>query len=162
VGLDDAASEPVVEEEIGLAVGERGRNRLGGVESDGDVGDLVAECQEAVEHGLLADEVGGEQSGDGFVLDAREPGWPFHPLGERLAALVGEHVVGARPRPARLLARAQVAKLGEALGLGVPLALGGIPVDPAGPRHANEVVGARPSLPDEGQDDVREGCQRSG
>ena len=160
VGLDDAARQAVVEEQVALAAGDRGGDGLGGVESGGDVGDLLAQRQEAVEHRLLADEVGGEQADDRLVLDAGEAGRLLHPVGERLAALVGERVVGALARPARLLARAQVAERLEALRLGVPLAVGGVPVDPARPRHADEVVRARAALPDERQDDVREGCQR--
>ena len=160
MGLDDTAREAVVEEQVVLPAGDRGGDGLGGVESGGDVGDLLAQRPEAVEHCLLADEVGGEQSDDRLVLDAREAGRLLHPFGERIAALVGERVVGARTRPARLLVRPQVAERLEALGLGIPLAVCGVPVAPARPRHPDEIVRARAALPDEGQDDVREGCQR--
>ena len=160
MGLDDAAREAVVEEQVVLAAGDRRGDGLGGVESGGDVGELLAQRPEAVEHCLLADEVGGEQSGDRLVLDAREAGRLLHPFGERIAALVGERVVGARTRPARLLVRPQVAQLLETLRLGIPLAVCGVPVDPARPRHPDEIVRARAALPDQGQDDVREGCQR--
>ena len=64
-----------------------------------------------------------------------------------------EGFVRALSRPAERL---------EAFRLRVPLAVGGVPVDPARPRHPDEVVRARPALPDERQDDVREGCQRLG
>jgi hypothetical protein len=41
MGLDDAAGEAVVEEEVVLAAADRGGVGLGGAESSGDVGDLV-------------------------------------------------------------------------------------------------------------------------
>lgn len=154
MGLDDAAAEAVVEEEVALAAGDRHRDLLGGVKASCDVGDLAAQRPQAVEHGLLADDVGGEQAHDGLVLDAWEAGRLLHPGDERPAALVGEGVVGAGPRAAGLLAGGQVAKRLEALRLGVPLAVSGVPVDATLPSHADEVVGARPALPDEGQDGV--------
>ena len=79
--LDDAARQAVVEEQVALAAGDRGGDGLAGVDSGGDVGDLLAQRPEAVEHCLLADEVGGEQSDDRLVLDAREAGRLLHPFG---------------------------------------------------------------------------------
>jgi hypothetical protein len=150
----------VVQEQVVLAVGDRAGNGLGGVEPGGDVGDLIAQRQKAVQHSLLAHEVGREQSGDRLVLDAGEAGRLLHPVGERGAPLLREHVMGALPRAALLLARAQVAEGLEALGLRVPLAVRGVPVGPPCPRHPYEVVRARAVLADERQDHVREGCQR--
>jgi len=54
VGLDDAARQAVVEQRVALAAGDRGGDGLGGVEPGGDVGDLLAQRLEAVEHCLLA------------------------------------------------------------------------------------------------------------
>jgi hypothetical protein len=59
--LTDAARQAVVEQQVVLAAGDRGGDGLGGVESGGDVGDLLAQRPEAVEHCRLADEVSGEQ-----------------------------------------------------------------------------------------------------
>jgi mannose-6-phosphate isomerase-like protein (cupin superfamily) len=59
---------------------------LRGVESRGDFGDLLAQRPEAVQHGLVADEVGCHQPDDRVVLDAREAGRLPHPFGERGAA----------------------------------------------------------------------------
>src|SRR5919109_3259654 len=108
MGLDDAPGEAVVEEQVVRAAGDRPGDGLGGVESGADVGDLVAERPEALEHHLFADDVGGGQTDDRLVLYAGKAGRLFHPLGERGAAPVGEHVMRARPRLSGLLARAQV------------------------------------------------------
>ena len=56
-------------EQVLLTAGDRRGDGVGGVESGVDVGDLLAQRPEAVEHRLLADEVGGEQSDDRLVLD---------------------------------------------------------------------------------------------
>jgi hypothetical protein len=67
--------------------------------------------------------------------------------------------VRALARPTRLLARGEIAEPLEPLGLGVPLALREVGVDPTLPRHPHEVVRAGAAPPDEDEDDVREGSE---
>lgn len=162
VCLQDSSAEAVVEQQVLGAAGDGAGGSLGRVELGGELGDLPPQGSEAVEDRLLSDEVGGEQADDGLVLNSREAGGLVHPRGERRAALVGQRVVRARPGAARLLARAQQAQPREPLGLRVPLALGGLPVDPARPCHSDEIVRARPTPADKRQDDVREGGERVG
>ena len=162
VRLEDPPAELVVEHEVLRAAGDRGRCVLGGVELGRDRGDLFTQRPEALQHLVLGDEVSRQQPHDWFVLDPGEAGGLVHPRDKRFAALVGERVVRARPRPAGLRVRCEQPEPFEALGLGVELALSRVPVDPTRPRHTDEVVRARAAPSDQSQDDIGEGGERFG
>ncbi len=76
------------------------------------------------------------------------------PPAARRPARVGQRVVRAVVRAPRRALGVQEAELGQALGLGVPLAgRGGPDRVLALAHHAHEVVGARAALADQGQHD---------
>lgn len=156
MGLDDAAREPVVEEQIALAVREGRRHPHRDVDSREQVRDLVPQPPQAPEDGLVAHEIGGQQPDRRLHEDPREAGRLPHPLRERLPPLVRERVVRPGPRPPGLRPRPQVPELLEALRLGVPLALCEFGVYAALAGHPHEVVRAGPAATDEDEDDVGE------
>ena len=117
----------------------------------------LLERGQALEHVVVAAEIGGEHAHDGLVLDPRERGRLLQPLPERGQPLLRQLVLGALGRPARLLARAEVAEPLEPLRLRVPVALGGGPVEPAlRAHHPDEIVRAGAAPSDEDEHDVRE------
>lgn len=135
------------------------RHPFGDIDSCEQVGNLVAESPEALEHGVVPHEICGQQPDGRLHEDPREARRLAHPLRERLPSLAGEPVMRPGPRSPGLLSGRQVPELLEALGLRVPLALRELPVDPTLAGHAHEVVRTRPLAPDEDEDDVGEGSE---
>jgi hypothetical protein len=92
VRLHDSARQAVVEQQITLAVRDRARHRLGDVKAGQQVGDLVPERAQALEHGFFAGDIGREQPPRGLHLDAREASGLAHPVPQRLPPLIRERV----------------------------------------------------------------------
>ena len=130
--------------------------RLGLVEPRPQVGDVVAQRPDALARHLLAHEVGDQQPQQRLALDRREGDRRLRPRAQRLEPLVGQRVDRPLARLARLLARLEVAELGQPLGLDVVLAFARPVEDPAAPGHLQQVVRAHALAADEAEDLVRE------
>jgi hypothetical protein len=109
------------------AVGQLGHDALLGHAHGGErLFDLGAHRLQALVHVAGVDEVGGEQSHDRLVLDPRQRRRRPDPLGESVAPLFRQRVVGPLVRAPGRLVRLQVAVLGKPLRLRVPLARRGV------------------------------------
>ena len=118
--------------------------------------ELLAKDRDALPHGLLADEVRGQEANDALVEDPRKVHRLARPRTKSFASLRRQRVMRALPCPSRLLPRREIAEALEPLGLGVVLAVGGGGVHSSRPRHAHEIVRACSPLADEHEDRVRE------
>ena len=109
MGVDDPLRKPRVEPKCGRTVRERGCPPLGVLALAFEHVEVFSECIKALEQFPPIGVLGSEEADDRLVLDAREAGGRGQPGAQGVAALVGERVVRAGVRAARLLAGLQVA-----------------------------------------------------
>ena len=159
--LELEREKPLRIPEIRAEVGRTGREVVDdlacGVEVAAGLADLVAEGGQALQHCGGIRDVGGEQADDRLVLHAGQRCGRTDPVGDGVAALIGQPVDGSLPGAAGLLRALEVPESSEALGLGIPLARRCVPVDAAIPGAAAEIVGTRAAVADEHEDDEGEG-----
>jgi hypothetical protein len=148
--------KPEVQPQILPPVRQRLGDRFRVVKARGQLSDLDAQGRDALAHRPFADEIGGEDACDPFVVHARKRGRPCSPLAQGGEPLLRQRVVRPFARLARLLARAEIAEALQPLRLRVLLAGRAVGVDAAPVRHPDEVVRAGAAPSDKGKDPVRE------
>ena len=94
-----------------LPVRNRGGSCVGAVDECVELVELVSQRHDALPHGCLADEVGGEEAHDALVQDARVRHGRTGPGAEGVDSLLGQRVVRALVRAPRLLACREVPEL---------------------------------------------------
>lgn len=152
--MKETSGETVVQHEVLLAVRKRLRDVFRLVESSAQVRDLGAHSPQALEHGLVADEIRRKQPHDRLVVRPRIRCRLLHPFAERALPLLRQRVVRALPSDPLLFARPEVAQPLEPLRLRVVLAVGRARVDAASTPHPNEVVSSRAAVTNEDENDV--------
>jgi hypothetical protein len=104
-------------------VWQRRGGRLAGVEALVEVGEVLAQRREGLARDLLPHQVRDQQPQQRLRLQWRDRDRRGRPFAQRVAALIGERVDGARAGAARLLARLEIAQLREPFRLDGILAL---------------------------------------